>query len=95
MATGTFLRRTRLNSVRMRAPRMFRGAEASVVVFIFSPVVESWEVRSHGEAVFNANSDGDGTFDISSAGYGTFDINSDGGGTFNINSDGFTVWSVK
>lgn len=56
MATGTFLRRTRLNSVRMRAPRMFRGTKISTDVS--PPIVESWEVRSHAEAVFRVNNDG-------------------------------------
>lgn len=74
MATGTFLRRTRLNSVRMRAPRMFRGVEVATIVITSPPMVESWEVRSHGEAVFSVSRDGDGTFDTNSDGFTVWSV---------------------
>lgn len=65
MATGTFLRRTRLNSVRMRAPRMFRGVKVALIAITTPPVVEAWEVRSHAEAVFEVNKDGGTVFGVS------------------------------
>jgi len=65
MATGTFLRRTRLNSVRMRAPRMFRGVEVALIAITTPPVVEAWEVRSYAEAVFEVNRDGGTVFGVS------------------------------
>ena len=74
MATGTFLRRTRLDSVRMRAPRMFRGVEVDTIVITSPPMVESWEVRSHAEAVFSVNKDGDGTFCVNSDGFTVWSV---------------------
>jgi len=74
MTTGTILRRTRLNSVRMRAPRMFRGVEVTAIIITAPPMVESWEVRSYAEAVFGVNRDGDGTFGVNGDGFTVWSV---------------------
>lgn len=53
---------------------MFRGVEVDTIVITSPPIVESWEVQSHAEAVFGVSRDGDGTFGVNSDGFTVWSV---------------------